>query len=456
MHDIVVIGGGPGGYAAAIRASQLGGKVVLVEADKIGGTCVNRGCIPSKIWLHAADLLDGIRNAGTFGIDVSLNGINMGAVIERITGVTGDIRMGMEGLLGYNQVKTVNGRAVLKNPKTIEVEGAIIETRNIIIATGSHLDMPKISGLEDVATTSTHILEMKEIPESVLIWGSGPIEVEMATFLNRFGSTVTIAMEDTRVLPREDRDSSQRIGQALRSEGINILPRSHLSSVKASKKGCTCRLSGAKDHTLDVEKILLGTRKANTAHMGFEPVGIHMEENGSIQVDDHLKTSVKGIYAIGDATGGWMLSHAASAMGIIAAENAMGKTSRFRFDLVPRGIWTSPEVGAVGLTEEEAEKQGFDIEIGDFPYTINGLAMAQDHLTGAVKIVSDAKYGKILGVHVVGKRATELVGEAVIAMELEATVREFAKSIRVHPTFSETLVEASRDAANWALYLQNR
>jgi dihydrolipoamide dehydrogenase len=456
MYDIVVIGGGPGGYAAAIRASQLGGRVVLVEADKIGGTCVNRGCIPSKIWLYAADLLDGIRDAGTFGIDVSLNGINVDAVVERINGVAGDIRMGMEGLLGYNQVKVVNGRAVLKNPKTVEVEGAIFDTQNIIIATGSRLDMPNVSGLEDVATTSNQILEMKEIPESVLIWGAEPIEVEMATFLNRFGSKVTIATDAARILPREDRDSSQRVGQALRSEGVTILPRAHLSSVKPSKKGCTCRLSGSKDHTLDVEKILVGVRKANTAHMGLEQVGVHMEKDGRIPVNDRLQTTANGIFAIGDATGGWMLSHAASAMGIIAAENAMGKTSKFHFDKVPRGIWTSPEVGAVGLTEEEAEKQGFEIEIGDFPYTINGLAMAQDHLTGAVKIVSDAKYGKILGVHVVGKRATELVGEAVIAMELEATVREFAKSLRVHPTFSETLVEASRDAANWALYLQNR
>jgi dihydrolipoamide dehydrogenase len=263
-------------------------------------------------------------------------------------------------------------------------------------------------------------------------------------------------MEDRSVLPREDQDSRQRVGQALRAEGVDILARHRLVSVETSKKGCLCKLSGTEERTLEVEKVLVSARKPNTAHMGLEQAGIHINDDGGIKVNDQLQTSVGTVYAIGDATGGWMLSHAASTMGIVAAENAMGKTGTFKSDLVPRGIWSSPQVGAVGLTEEQAEAQGYDIETGDFPYTINALAMAQDQLTGAVKIVSDTKYGRILGVHVVGARATELIGEAVLAMELEATVREFTRSIRVHPTFSETLVEASRDAANWALYLQNR
>jgi len=456
MYDVVIIGGGPGGYAAAIRTSQLGGKVALVESDKIGGTCVNRGCIPSKIWLHAAELLNRISSADTFGIRVTVEGLQTDAVVERINGVAGDIRMGMEGLLGYNQVKVFNGRAVLKNPKTVDVDGSVLETKHVIIATGSRLDVPGISGLEERCTTSTQILEMDGVPQSVLIWGAGPIDVEMATFLNRLGSSVTIAMEDRSVLPREDQDSRQRVGQALRAEGVDILARHRLVSVETSGKGCLCTLSGKEDRTLEVEKVLVSTRKPNTAHMGLEQAGIHINDDGGIKVNDRLQTSVSTVYAIGDATGGWMLSHAASTMGIVAAENAMGKTSTFKSDLVPRGIWTSPQVGAVGLTEEEAEAQGYDIKTGDFPYTINALAMAQDQLTGAVKIVSDTKYGRILGVHVVGARATELIGEAVLAMELEATVREFTRSIRVHPTFSETMVEASRDAANWALYLQNR
>ncbi|MBW1696884.1 MAG: dihydrolipoyl dehydrogenase [Deltaproteobacteria bacterium] len=456
MYDVVILGGGSGGYASAIRASQLGGTVALIEADEIGGTCVNRGCIPSKILLHAADLLHRIKRSDIFGIRVTLQEVNLAAVMDRIHGVTGDIRMGMEGLLGYNRVKVIRGRAVLKTPNTVSVGDSIIKAKSIIVATGSRPDIPAISGLEDVASTTDEIIDMKELPGSVLIWGAGPVELEMATLLNRFGSKVTIAMEDARILPQEDRDTSQRVAQVLRSEGINIQSRSQLVEVKKTKKGCTCRLAGNKEYTVETEKILVATRKPNTAHMGLEQAGVRMESDGSIHVNKHLETTANGIYAVGDAAGGWMLSHAASAMGIIAAENAMGKSSKFSFDTVPRGIWTDPEVGAVGLTEEEAEKRGYEVEIGDFPYTINGLAMAQDHLTGAVKVVSEAKYGKILGVHVVGKGATELVGEAVLAMELEATVREFARSIRVHPTFSETLVEAFRDAANWALYLQNR
>jgi dihydrolipoamide dehydrogenase len=453
MFDIIVIGGGPGGYAAAIRASQLGGTVALVESDRIGGTCVNRGCIPSKIWLSGAELLHQIKKADAFGIDVTVNGTNLKTVCERTAGVTGDIRMGMEGILGSNRVKLIKGRAVVKTPRMIDVDGTAYDAKKFIVATGSRLTLSDIPGAESVAITTNQIFEMETLPESVLILGGGPIETEMATLLTRFGCRVAIATEDARILPEEDRDTSQRVGQVLRAEGIEIISGCKFVSIAKDGRNSICRLSEPDDRTVEAEAILIGKRRPNTAHMGLEAVGVEIDENGSIRIDERLQTNISGIYAIGDATGGWMLSHAASAMGIVAAENAMGKAAVFNADRIPRGIWTSPEVGTVGLSEEAAEASGYDIEVGDFPYSINGLALAQDQLSGAVKIISDSRYGRILGVHVVGARATEIIGEAVLAMELEATVKEFSRSLRVHPTFSETMVEAARDAADWALYV---
>jgi dihydrolipoamide dehydrogenase len=456
MYDVVIIGGGPGGYAAAIRTAQLGGKVALVEAAQIGGTCVNRGCISSKVWLNAAELLFRLRKAATFGIDARVEGVRLEALHERAAGVAGDIRMGMEGLLQNNGVRVLQGHARLKAPGTVALEGEVLETRRVIIATGSRVDVPAVPGLETAAMTTDQVFELTAIPTSLFIWGAGPIEMEMATLFVRFGARVSVATESARILPQEDRDTSQRVAQTLRTEGVEILTRQRLEAVQPAAAGCTVRLSGTEDRQLEVQRVLCGARKPNTAHMGLRALGAHLNADGSLRVDEHLQTTLPDVYAVGDATGGAMLSHAASAMGIVAAENAMGRSAKFPFGRIPRGIWTSPEVGAVGLSEAEAEAQGFEVEVGNFPYAINGLAMARDQITGAVKIVSETRYGRILGVHVVGAGATELIGEAVLAMELEATVREYARSLRVHPTFSETLVEAARDAAGWALYLPRR
>jgi dihydrolipoamide dehydrogenase len=454
MYDVIVIGGGPGGYAAAIRASQLDGKVALVESTEVGGTCVNRGCIPTKIWLHAAHLLHGIRSAEAFGIKISVQELDFQTIVHRKNGVSGDIQMGMEGLLANNNVEVIRGWAVLKSPKEVNVNGSILEARKIILATGSSLSVPDVPGLEEAALTTDQVLEMIELPLAVLIWGAlGPIEVEMATLLSIFGCKVVLISESRRLLPKEDGETSQRLAQGLREQGVEVLSRLTLESVQKSERGYACLLSGSEERTVDVEKVLISSRKPNTANLGLEQLGIRLKEDDGIQVNEQLETSVDGIYAIGDATGGWMLSHASSSMGITAAENAMGNRRNFPFHLIPRGIWTIPEVGAVGLSEEEAQQQGLDVQVGDFPYSINGLAMSRNEMDGAVKIISDARYGEILGVHIVGAHATELVGEAVLSMQLEATAGELAKSIRAHPTFSENVVEAARDAANWALYL---
>jgi dihydrolipoamide dehydrogenase len=457
MYDVVVIGGGPGGYAAAIRASQLGGKVALAEAEEMGGTCVNRGCIPSKVWLRAAHLLHWIRNGHEFGIKTQGQTVDLAAVVERKNGVANDIRMGMEGLLTNNRVEMVRGRATLKGPHEIQVNGRSLQTKKTIIATGSVLRIPDVPGIEEAAMTTDQVLSMGVLPGSLLIWGAaGPIEVEMASLLNTFGCKVFLAFEGRRILPMEDGDTGQRLGQALREQGVELFPRLTLESVQKQGAGFVAVLSGAEARRAEVERVLVSARKPNTAGLGLEAAGVRLNEAGFIQVNDRLETTASGVYAVGDVTGGWMLSHASSSMAVVAAENAMGKNRPFPFHLIPRGLWTIPEVGAVGLSEEEAEARGLEVEVGDFPYAINGLAMARGDVTGAVKVISDARYGEILGVHIVGGHATELVGEAVLAMQLEARVQELAYSIRVHPTFSESVVDAARDVGNWALYLPRR
>ncbi len=456
-YDVIVIGGGPGGYAAAIRASQLGGKVALVEAADIGGTCVNRGCIPSKVWLRAARLLQGIKTAEEFGIKARVEGLDLSAIVARKTGVANDIRMGMGGLLGNNGVTVITGRAVLTGPREIRVEDQTYEGKALILATGSVLDIPNVPGIEDAALTTDQVFDSTALPDSVLIWGlAGPIEVEMASLLSAFGCKVHLITDSRRLLPMEDGDTSQRIAQALREEGVEILTRQTLEKLQRSKGGYDCILKGTKEKRVTVSRVLISARKPNTARLGLEAAGVSVKEEGGIRIDDRLETTAKGIYAIGDATGGWMLSHAASSMAVVAAENAMGRVKQYPHHLIPRGIWSMPQVGAVGLSEEAAEDRDLDVEVGDFPYTINGLAMARGEMAGAVKVVTDAKFGAILGVHIVGTNATELVGEAVMAMQLEATVNELANSIRVHPTFSESVVDAARDARNWALYLPKR
>ena len=453
MYDVVVIGGGPGGYAAAIRASQLGGKVALVEAAEIGGTCVNRGCIPTKVWLHAANLIQLIKRADEFGIKTSAEEIDLQSLVTRRNGVSSDTRMGMEGILRNNGVELIRGVGVLKSPREIDVDGTIFEAKKMILATGSRLDIPDIPGLEEAALTTDQVLEMEKVPSSVLVCGSGPIELEMATLLNAFACKVYLVPGPDGLLPREDRTPRQWVTKGLKQQGVELLRRFTLESVHKSKKQYKVKLSGPEDRTLDVERVLVASRKPNIAHLGLEKIGVRLNETGGIWVNERLETSVGGIFAIGDATGGWMLAHASSAMGITAGENTMGKKYTFAFHLIPRGIWTLPEVGAVGLTEKEAKKKGMDLQIGDFPYSIDGLAMARNQMEGSVKIISDARYGEILGVHIVGACATELIGEAVLSMQLEATVQELSKSIRVHPTFSESVVDSARDALNWALYL---
>lgn len=456
MYDVLVIGGGPGGYAAAIRAAQLGGKVALCEGGEMGGTCVHRGCIPSKVWSRAAYLKSQIQQSDVFGLNATLGDTNYNAIVERKNGVGADIKMGMEALLGNNGVEVILGRAVLKSATQAEVDGKIIDAKAIILATGSSIAIPDIPGLADCAMTSDQALNLTEMPASLLVWGGGPVEVEIAGWLNTFGVDVTLACEGPRILTCEDSDTSQRLAGALKEQGVKIVTRAQLTEVKKAANGCAAVLGGKQEQTIEAAAVVIASRTPNTAGLGLESMGVELSSTSGILVNQYLESNVKGIFAIGDCTGGRLLSHRASGMAVFAAENAMGQKNIFDERLICRGLWTMPQVGSVGLTEEEAEDMDYDVETGDFPYPINGLAMLRGEVTGNVKVVMDAKYGEILGVHIVGSNATELIGEAALAMQMECTAEELARGVRLHPTFSETMVDAARDAMGWALYLPKR
>ncbi len=453
MYDVLILGGGPGGYAAAIRASQLKGKVALVESTGLGGTCVNRGCIPSKVWLRSAYLKYWIEHSEEFGLMTTLQGWDLGAIVQRKNGVAHDIREGMRALLKKNGVDLVSGQGILKNTKVVSVDGKSYESKKIIIATGSSPAVPNVPGLVDLALTAEQVFDLEELPASVLILGGGPIEVETAAIFAAFGTKTTLAVPERRILPKEDNGTSQRLTQVLKDQGIEIIRGIVADEILKSEGEASARFG---EKWVKAARIVVGGRKPSTAGLGLESQGLKLNDDGSVKVNDKLETSIPGVYAIGDVTGGWMLSHAASTMGVIAAENAMGGEAIFRSHLVPRGLWTNPEMAAVGISEEEAGKQGLDINVGYFPYPVNGMAMLSGQADGAVKIISEAQYGQILGVHIVGAGATELIGEAVMALQLECTVDELAHSIRMHPTFSECLMDAARDAASWALYLPPR
>ena len=338
----------------------------------------------------------------------------------------------------------------------MDVDGKALETKSVIIATGTSIHKPDIAGLDDtVAMTTDQVLEMTAVPSSVLVDGDGAVEVEMAFILNAFGAKVYMVTKGSRVLPSEDGTISQRLTKSLRDQGVEIIAKSQLSALEKSGNGYTAKLSGAEDKTVEVERYLVSTRKPNV-DLNLDPVGVKLSDDGFIAVDEGMKTSAANIYAIGDVTGGWQLSYAATCMGVVAAENAMGQSSTFNANLVPRAHWTIPEAASVVITEEEADDQDLDVEIGECPISVNGVAMAYGETDGTVKVIADSEYGEILGIHIVGSHATELIWGASVAMQMEATAEDLAYSLAVHPTFSETVAMAGQETMGWALYLPRR
>jgi dihydrolipoamide dehydrogenase len=457
---VAVIGGGPGGYIAAIRAAQLGSQVILAEKNKLGGTCVNVGCIPTKALLHAAGLLDDIRAGLELGIMADSPKVDWDKVQERKNQVVEQLSAGVQGLLAANGVKVVKGNASFVDDRTVEVVSEAgtdrITADAFIIATGSAPSVPPIPGndLEGVVT-STEALSFAEIPPALAIIGGGVIGVEMASIYASFGSRVTVFEMLPRILPGADAEVVGLLAKILESRGVVIHTAAEVKGIEKAGSGLSVKAVVSGEPTVvEADKVLVAAgRSPFTESLNPEAAGIKVKK-GRIVVDEYMRTNREHIYAVGDCCSPVMLAHVAMKEGRIAAENALSRSAKkMDYRTNPGCVYTSPELAWVGLTEEDAKKQGYSVLTGKFPLIGNAKSLISGETRGMVKVVAEEKYGEILGGHIVGFRATDLIAEASLAVGLEATLEEVAQTIHGHPTFGEALCEAALAALGESLHM---
>ncbi len=469
IQDLVVIGGGAGGFAAAMRAAQLGGRVTMVESAYYGGNCMNKACIPLTFLMSAARLMGQIRQAGSFGVQVGEPKPDMDALHERKDLIIEGLRMGTEQLLSDCGITLVKGRGRLVALDTVEVSpltggnGEQIKARNVVVATGSvpaqlpieGADLPGVIGTEDM-------VELREIPARVAVLASKPWDLEIAQYFHLMGSQVTLIESGAGLLPEADHEIAQRLGKLFYDAGITIKRRVAVEAIRQGDDGTLVVVLADGKGEVVVDKALAARRFPNTAGLGLRELGVKLAasqstvegtEGGGVLVNEHMETSVPHICAIGDATAGPMWSHKANAEGIVAGENAMGLTSRVNYNIMPHCLYTWPEIAWVGLTEERAEAQGIEVDIGKVPTAINPYAMILDETSGMIKVISCKKYGKVLGVHVMAPGAVDLINAAAMAMLAEATVGELMRFIPRHPSIGEALVDAAMDVERRSLHL---
>lgn len=445
---IVIIGGGPGGYVAAIRGAQLGAEVHLVESDSLGGTCLNVGCIPTKTLLHTAELYRSVKNGAKTGLVAEGLRVDWPTLMKRKESVVNRLVQGVATLLKANKVAVYKGRAVLQDERTVKIEAATpqkLSADAIILAVGSVPVKIPIPGAElPNVLDSTDALNLPGIPSSLVIIGGGVIGTEFAALYNSLGTKVTVVEMLPEILTAVDGQIASVIKKDLNSRGVDFLTGARLAEIRDTKKGLIAKVQ-TRQNPLEIngEYILIAVgRKPNTENLGLESIGVKTER-GAILINEHFETNVPGIYAIGDCNAQTMLAHAASAQGIAAVEHIMGHRSFYNRKIIPYCIYTSPEVAGVGLTEEQARLQGLSYRTGIFPLAGNGKSIIEDCENGLVKIIADTKYKEVLGVHIVGPRATDLIAEGAMAISLEATVEELIATIHAHPTISEALAEAA-------------
>jgi dihydrolipoamide dehydrogenase len=477
--DVVVIGSGPGGYVSAIRAAQLGARTVCIEkeAAEWGGTCLNWGCIPTKAMIASVERLHHVQHSADMGVVLNGEvGFDFTKMMARKTKLVGSLRSGVQALLKSNHVRSVVGTGKLIDAHTVEVTTADgkterITTQNVVLATGSVPILPPIPGLErkpedprgqssNGIWTSDEAVSATECPKRLLVIGAGAVGLEFGFTFRGLGAEVTVVEFAPEILPSGDREIAAELRKSLKKQGINILTSHKVTNVahEANGKVVTIESADGKTITIEVDVVLVGAgRKPFFDGVGLENAGVQVVTEGPLSrrgviVNDYLQTTSPTIYAIGDLTGKMLLAHLASHMGIVAAENAMGHCVKMDYRAVPAPIYTSPEVASVGLSEEEAREQGYDVQTGRFPFRPLGRAMALGVTEGMVKIVSERKYGELLGVHIVGPYATEMIHEGVLAIKLESTVEEMMTAIHAHPTLSEAIGEAALDVRGEAIH----
>ncbi|WP_187263297.1 dihydrolipoyl dehydrogenase [Pontibacter beigongshangensis] len=460
-YDLVVIGSGPGGYVAAIRASQLGLKVAVIERESLGGICLNWGCIPTKALLKSANVFEYITHAADYGISIGEASVDFGAVIKRSRGVAEGMSKGIQFLFRKNKIDAIMGTGKLAGKGKIEVTNAegkkeIVEAGNIILATGARSrELPNlpIDGKKIIGYRQAMALEKQ--PKSMIVVGSGAIGVEFAYFYNSIGTKVTVVEYLPNIVPVEDEEVSKQLEKSFKKAGIAVMTNASVESVDTSGEVCKAKVKTAKgEETLEAEIVLSAVGiQTNLENLGLEELGIKTDK-GRVLVDDFYKTNVDGIYAIGDIVPGPALAHVASAEGIICVEKIAGlKPEPLNYNNIPGCTYCSPEVASVGLTEKAARDQGLEIKIGKFPFSASGKASAAGAKDGFVKVIFDAKYGEFLGAHMIGANVTEMIAEVVVARKLETTGHEIIKSVHPHPTMSEAIMEAAAAAYDEVIHL---
>ena len=459
--DVIVIGSGPGGYVAAIRASQLGMKVAVVEKAELGGVCLNWGCIPTKALLKSANVFEYIQHAQEYGIQVKEASPDMGAMVKRSRDVAGAMSKGVQFLIKKNKIEHIQGHGKLKKGGKVEVTDATgkkteYEGKHIILATGGRsrelpalkLDGKKILGYREA-------MVMPDRPRRMVIVGSGAIGVEFAYFFSTVGTEVTIVEFMPRIVPVEDEEISKALEKSFKKNGVTILTGSEVTKVDTSGAGCKVTVKGqAGESVIECDVVLSAVGiTTNLENLGLEEVGVKSDK-GKVTVDEFYKTNVPGVYAIGDIVKGQALAHVASAEGIICVEKIAGQHPHpLDYNNIPGCTYCNPEIASVGFTEEGAKKAGYEIKVGKFPFTASGKAKAAGAPDGFVKVIFDAKYGEWLGAHMIGANVTEMIAEVVAARKLETTGHEIIKTVHPHPTMSEAIMEAAAAAYGEVIHL---
>ena len=449
QYDIAIIGGGPGGYVAAIRAAQLGAKTLLIEKDEIGGTCLNRGCIPTKALIASVGKLHDVKKCAEFGIKAENARFDFAAVMARKEAVTKQLSSGVASLVKSNGIEMIKGAATLEKDKSIKVatvEGEkVFKADKIIIATGSSPMLPPVEGATlPGVMDSDGLLQIDKVPESMVIVGGGVVGMEFAVIFQAFGCQVTVVEMLPSILSNMDKDIPTRLGIALRKQGIKMLASCKVKKIEQSDGKLSVTVETAKgEENLFAENVLMSAgRKANVENIGLENLGITFSRKG-IEVDENMQTNIPGIYAIGDVTGQSMLAHSASAAGEIAAQNAMGAKDIMSFSNIPACVFTIPEIASVGMTEQEAQQSGREIAVSKFNFAGNGKAMAIGETDGFVKIIADKNDYTVLGVHIMGPHASDLIMEGAVAVVNKLTAKQLAHTVHPHPTLSEVIGECA-------------
>ena len=458
-YDVVVIGAGPGGYVCAIRAAQLGLRTAIVEREFLGGVCLNIGCVPSKALLRNAEVAHLLRQRGSdFGFKVDGLTLDYAAAVRRSRQVADRLVKGVGFLMKKNKIDVHMGSARLTAPQAVEVTGmdgvVRLAARHAVIATGaSPSAIPGVTPDGDRVVTYREAILQDRLPKSMMIMGAGAIGLEFATVWNSYGVEVTLVEMLPRIAPTEDEEVSLELAKAFTKNGIKVLAGTRVESVEVLKGKVKVKVSGGQE--LEAEQALVAAGfRPNTKDLGLESVGVRLSDRGFVEIDDRMASNVPWVWAIGDVTGKLMLAHVASAMGIVCAENIAGvETVTISYEMMPRAFYCQPQVGAFGLSEAQAKERGHEVKVGRFPFQANGKALGLGDYAGWVKIVTDARYGEILGAHMVGPEVTELLPELTLAQMMELTPAEIARNVHAHPTLTEALMEAAHDVSGHAIHI---